>query len=126
MAKDIYIVAGDEMLKIMKRKNPERDIIPFREDFSKGTYSGYDFTAEFIANRANNFGVSKEEYKAGIAPIINLDFSANYILYFGEDDCCKANLAFLLNYFKEHKYQKTLKIRIVDERSLEIIREYIA
>ena len=31
-----YVVAGDEMQKLMQLKFPERKTIPFREDFSKG------------------------------------------------------------------------------------------
>ena len=38
-----YIVAGDEMQKLMRSKFPNRKTIPFREDFSKGEYSGFFF-----------------------------------------------------------------------------------
>ena len=43
-----YIVAGDEMQKLMALKFPDRKMIPFREDFSKGECVGFDFVAEMI------------------------------------------------------------------------------
>ena len=126
MNKDIvYIVAGDEMKKLMERTNSSLNIIPFREDLSKGSYKGYDINEEFIESRANNFGVSTKEYYEKIKPIIELDFSKDYLLVFGEDACCKSNLEFMINYLKYHNYKKEIKVRIVNEYDLTIIKEYI-
>ena len=43
---------------------------------------------------------------------------------FGEDECCKANLNFMINYLKYKNYSKQVKVRIVNEYTLELIREY--
>ena len=120
----IYIVAGDMMKDLLHKKNESLSIIPFREDLSKGSYEGYKFSKEFIENRAKVFNVSYDLYYQNIKPIINLDLSKDYILMFGEDDCCKANLNFMLNYLKDKGYKKTILVKIVDEYNLSLIREY--
>ena len=120
----IYIVAGDEMLKIFSVMYPERKAIPFREDFSQGTYHGYRFNDEFIKNRADGFGVSPESYRENLRPIMDLDFSQEYVLCFGEDECCRANLQFLISYLKENGYPYPIRVMIVDELTLAVIRQY--
>ena len=121
----VYIVAGDEMQKLFAEKYPDVKTIPFRENFSVGTYDGYVFDDEFVKHRAQTFGATIEDYKSKLAPIINLDFSKEYVLCFGECDCCKANLKFLTNYLLANDYAHPIKIRIVDELTLETIREYV-
>ena len=121
----IYIVAGDEMQKLMSSKFPERDIIPFREDLSRGEYEGFSIDEEFIRHRAAFWNVSEKEYTENISPIVNLDVSQNYILCFGEDECCKANLEFVIAYLKHRGYTKSIHVQIVDEYNLEMQREYV-
>ena len=124
MEDKVYIVAGDEMKKLMDKMYPESFSIPFREDFSKGIVNSYNFTTDFIKTRASLFGVSRERYYQNLEPIINLDLTKDYVLVFGEDDCCKNNLNFLINYFKEKNYTKVLKVKIVNEYNLQILNEY--
>ena len=57
-----YIVAGDEMQKLMAEKYPDRKAIPFREDLSKGNYQGFSIDSEFISGRASFWNVSEDEY----------------------------------------------------------------
>ena len=121
-----YIVAGDEMLKIMNRLYPENEAIPFREDLSKGRIEGNMPDSEFISKRARFWGVGESEYREKFKCIINLDLSKEYVLCFGEDDCCRANLAFIIGYLKSSGYAKPVRVRIVNEITLELIREYIA
>ena len=121
----IYIGAGDEMVKLFAEKYPEVNAIPFRENFSVGTYGGFKFDDAFVAHRAQTFGVAVEDYKRKLAPIINLDFEREYVLCFGECECCKKNLEFLTNYLLANGYAHAIKIRIVDELTLETIREYV-
>ena len=120
-----YIVAGDEMLRLFAEKYPSVKAIPFRENFSVGNYDGFDFDDVFVKNRANVFGATVQDYKSKLAPIINLDFSKEYVLCFGECECCKANLKFLTNYLLEGGYEYPIKVCIVDEITLETIREYV-
>lgn len=120
-----FIVAGDEMQKLMNKEFPERKTIPFREDFSQGEYAGFTFDNEFIRKRALLWNVSEKEYVENFSPIINLDMDERYVLCFGEDECCKANLEFMLNYLKYNGYSQPVRVQILDEYSLEIKNEYL-
>ena len=120
----IYIVAGDEMKKTMGIKYPNRIIIPFRENLSIGQNNRFTIDNVFIEERTKALNVNKEEYIKKMKPIIDIDINKEYILVFGEDDCCKANLNFVINYLKARGYDKKIKVNIVDEYNLEIIREY--
>ena len=120
----IYIVAGDEMLKLMKRLYPDRRTVPFREDLSKGSCSGFCFDAGFIKHRASFWGISQEEYDAKMSPIINLDMKKDYTLCFGNDDCCAANLKFMIGYLKSKGYPSAINVMIVDEYDLTVLEEY--
>ena len=121
----VYIVAGDEMQKLMKKKFPERNTIPFREDFSKGDYRGFEFDDDMIRRRSTYWEVSKEEYVEKLFPIINIDLSKEYVLCFGEDKCCTFNLNFLLEYLKNLGYSKDIRVNIVNEYNLDILKEYV-
>lgn len=120
----IYIVAGDEMQKLMNAEFPERKTIPFREDFSQGEYSGFTVDEEFIRKRASLWNLSAKEYIEKFSPIINLDINNCYVLCFGDDECCKANLEFMIGFLKSKKYSQPLRIQILDEYSLKIKNEY--
>ena len=123
--KDIlYIVAGDEMQKLFAEKFPGKETVPFREDFSKGNRSGFAFDEKRIAERAAFWGVSEEEYAEKMSGIVGLDLFRDLTLVFGDDDCCRANLAFLLGYLKERGYRGRIRVRIVDEYDLTVLREY--
>lgn len=120
----IYIVAGDEMQKLMNAEFPERKTIPFREDFSQGEYSGFTVDEEFIRKRASLWKVSEKKYIENFSPIINLDIADCYVLCFGDDECCKANLEFMIGFLKNKKYSQPLRIQILDEYNLKIKNEY--
>lgn len=120
----IYIVAGDSMMELMNNKYPKRIVIPFRENLSIGTYSGFSINDKFIEERAKALNTSKKEYTKKLKPIMEIDISKEYILVFGEDDCCKANLNFMINYLKEKGYNKKIEVQIVDEYSLDLIKKY--
>lgn len=120
----IYIVAGDEMQKLMKNKFPNIKTVPFREDLSKGTYKSFEIDKKFIAERASFWGVSESDYSEKMSPIIDLDISKSYLLCFGDDDCCAANLKFMLGYLKAKGYSKPVRVRIVNEYDLTVIEEY--
>ena len=95
MNKDyMYIVAGDLMQDKFNKLYPDIHTIPFREDFSKGSYNEPFFNEEFINNRCSVHNTTKNDYINKLDPIINLDFNKEYILCFGEDECCKENLKF--------------------------------
>ena len=119
-----YVVAGDEMQKLMGKKFPDRKTIPFREDFSKGEGVGFDCEAAWIEKRADFWQVSKAEYWEKLSPIFQLDMTKRYVLCFGEDDCCRANLAFLLGYLRSKGYAQKIQVQIVDEYTLALQREY--
>ena len=121
----VYVVAGDEMCKLMRRASPEAEIVPFREDLSRGDPSGFSFSPEFVAARAAFWSVPAEDYLRHMAPVTGLDLSRDLVLCFGEDDCCRANLAFLLGYLRGRGYARPVTVRIVDERDLRLIREYV-
>lgn len=120
----IYVVAGDEMCRLMKKENPNDNIIPFREDLSKGHYSGFVLDEQFMKERAGFWGVSILDYESKLSPIINLDLSKKLILCFGEDDCCRANLDFLIHYLQAQGYKLPIQVRIVDEMDLQLKKEY--
>ena len=119
-----YIVAGDEMQKLMALKFPDRKTIPFREDFSKGEYVGFDFNAEMINQRAVFWKVSIEDYIDKLSPIIHLDITKKYVLCFGDDACCKANLAFMIGYLKARGYSQPIQVQILNEYNLDLQKEY--
>ena len=122
----IYVVAGDAMQKLMKEKFPERKTIPFRDDLSKGGCPGFFFTADFIACRASFWGVTEDDYIKKMSPIMDIDTSRDYILCFGEDDCCKANLKFMLGYLKAKGCSKRVIVNVLDEYDLTVLKEYYA
>ena len=119
-----YIVAGDAIQKLMAEKYPDRKTIPFREDLSKGNYNGFSIDSDFISQRASFWNVSEDEYIQKLYPIINIDLTDKFILCFGDDECCKANLKFLIGYLKSKGYAEHLKIQIVDEYNLDLLNEY--
>ena len=121
---NVYIVAGDEMQKLFGKLFPEYETIPFREDLSQGSYEGFCFSETFITDRASFWGVSKEDYLGKMAPIIDLDITRNYILTFGADECCAANLKFMIGYLKNKGYKKPIRVRIVNEYDLNVLQEY--
>ena len=121
-----YIVAGDLMQQLMARLYPQLRSLPFCEDLSRGSYTGDIIDNAFICQRALFLGVDQTYYRDKIAPIMHLDKRRNYILCFGEDACCQANLAFLLRYLRAIGYTKPIRVRIVDELTLQILREYQA
>ena len=122
----VYIVAGDEMQKLMNSNFPERKTIPFREDFSQGEYIGFSVDSEFIGKRASLLNVCEDEYVEIFSPIINLDMSQRCVLCFGVDECCKANLEFMIGYLKYKGYSQPLKVQILDEYTLDVQAEYFA
>lgn len=119
-----YIVAGDEMQKLFSEKFPSVRTIPCRENFAVGKCKGSAFDDTFVRTRAEELGTTVEDYKEKLAPIINLNFAKEYVLVFGEDDCCRANLEFLINYLQQNGYKHPICVKIVDELTLDTIREY--
>ena len=119
-----YIVAGDEMARVMGERSPDRKIIPFREDLSKGSYNGFSIDSDFISDRASFWGVSEGEYTEKLRPIIDLDTSGDLVLCFGEDECCRANMEFMIGYLRGKGYAKALRVNIVDEYTLDLLNEY--
>lgn len=125
MTKDyVYIVAGDCMKDKFNKLYSDLSVIPFREDFSKGNYKEPFFSNDFINNRCIIHNTTKEDYLNKLNPIINLDFNKEYVLCFGEDECCRENLKFMIDYLKNNNYKYKIRVRIVNEESLELIREY--
>ena len=124
MLNKIYIVAGDEMQKLMKKQFPERSTIPFREDFSKGNYKSFEFDKDLISDRASFWKISKEDYIEKMFPIININLSKEYVLCFGLDECCTFNLNFMLEYLKNKGYLKPIHVQIVNEYNLDLLNEY--
>ena len=126
MNKDyMYIVAGDLMQDKFNKLYPDIHTIPFRENFSKGSYNEPFFNEEFINNRCSVHNTTKDDYINKLDPIINLDFNKEYVLCFGEDECCKENLKFMIKYLKNNNYKYVIRVNIVDEETLELINEYI-
>ena len=121
----VYIVAGDEMLRIMNEKYPDCQAVSFRDDLSKGPVNGYAFSNEFNEGRAAFWGVTDDGYSEHMSVIMNLDMGRDYILCFGEDDCCQANLKFMIGYLRSRGYSKEIKVKIVDELDLTVISEYV-
>ena len=119
-----YIVAGDEMARVMGERYPDRRIIPFREDLSKGSYSGFSIDSDFIRERALFWGVSEGEYTEKLSPVIHIDLTEEIVLCFGEDECCRANMEFVIGYLKGKGYSQSLRVSIVDEYTLDILNEY--
>ena len=119
-----YIVAGDEMARVMSDRYPHRKIIPFREDLSKGSYGGFSIDSEFIRGRALFWGVSEGEYAENLSPIIHIDLTSEIVLCFGEDGCCRANMEFVIGYLRGKGYSKPLRVNIVDEYTLDLLNEY--
>ena len=119
-----YIVAGDEMQRLMRLQFPHRKTIAFREDFSKGERVGFPFDEAQIGKRATFWKVSKEEYLEKLSPILDVDMTKTFVLCFGEDACCRANLAFMLGYLRYKGYSQAVKVQIVDEYTLCVQKEY--
>ena len=119
-----YIAAGDEMARVMRERYPSRKIIPFREDLSKGCYSSFYIDSDFIRERALFWGASEAEYAEKLKPIIELDATEQFVLCFGEDECCRANMEFVIGYLKGRGYSQSLMVNIVDEYTLDVLNEY--
>ena len=56
--------------------------------------------------------------------IINLDITKKYVLCFGDDACCKANLAFMIENLKAKGYSQPIQVQILNEYNLELQKEY--
>lgn len=93
--------------------------------FQKGNYMEPFLSDDFITNRCNVHGVDREDYTNKLSPIINLNFDKEYVLCFGEDDYCKANLNFMINYLRINNYKYRIRIKILNEDTLELIKEYM-
>ena len=119
-----YIVAGDEMARVMSDRHPERKIIPFRENLSKGIYNGFAIDSDFIRSRASFWKVGEAEYIKKLNPIIELDTTEQIVVCFGEDDCCRANMEFVIGYLRGRGYARALWVNIVDEYTLDLVNEY--
>ena len=119
-----YILAGEEMQKLMALKFPDRKTIPFCEDLSKGECVGFDFDAEMISKRASFWNVTTEEYIDKLSPIIDLDITKKYVLCFGDDACCRVNLAFMIGYLKAKGYSQLIQVQILNEYNLDLQKEY--
>ena len=119
-----YILAGEEMQKLMALKFPDRKTIPFCEDLSKGECVGFDFDAEMISKRASFWNVTTEEYIDKLSPIIDLDITKKYVLCFGDDACCRVNLAFMIGYLKAKGYSQPIQVQILNEYNLDLQKEY--
>ena len=119
-----YIVAGDAMQRLMTEKYPDRKTIPFREDLSAGNYQGFSIDSEFISQRASFWDITEDEYTQKLYPIINIDLTDKFVLCFGDDECCRANLKFMIGYLRSKGYTEHLKIQIVDEYNLDLLNEY--
>ena len=119
-----YIVAGDEMARVMSDRHPERKIIQFREDLSKGIYNGFAIDSDFIRSRASFWKVGEAEYIKKLNPIIELDTTEQIVVCFGEDDCCRANMEFVIGYLRGRGYARALRVNIVDEYTLDLVNEY--
>ena len=120
----VYVVAGDEMVKLFARKYPEIRTVPFREDFSKGSHEGFSFTEELISQRSEFWGSSREEYAEKLSPVMDLDMNEEFVLCFGTDDCCVANLKFVTGYLENRGCRKPVHVLIVDELDLTVLNEY--
>ena len=57
---------------------------------------------------------------------MDLDITKNYVLCFGEDERCKANLAFMIGYLKNRGYAKAIKVQILNEYDLDLLKKYSA
>ena len=119
-----YIVAGDEMARVMREKHPARKIIPFREDLSKGICNGFAIDSAFIRERASFWGDSEAEYVEKLKPIIELDTTEQIVICFGDDECCRANMEFMISYLRGKGYAKPIRVNIVDEYTLDLLNEY--
>ena len=119
-----YIVAGDEMARVMGERHPDRKIVPFREDLSKGNYKGFAIDSDFIGERAGFWGDSEAEYIEKLRPIIDLDPTQQIVLCFGDDECCRANMEFMSGYLRGRGYAQPLRVNIVDEYTLDLLNEY--
>ena len=122
----IYIVAGDEMQRLFREKWPGCRTIPFREDLSQGSHEDFALDDEMIRERAAFWHVTPEEYGDNMKPIIDLDMSDDYVLVFGRDECCRANLEFMLGHLRYRGHDKPIQVKIVDEYDLTVLDEYEA
>ena len=120
----IYIVAGDEMARLMGERHPDRKIVPFREDLSKGNYKGFAIDSDFIGERAGFWQVSEAEYVEKLKPIIELDTTEQIVICFGDDECCRANMEFMISYLRGKGYAQPIRVNIVDEYTLDLLNEY--
>ena len=97
-----YIVAGEEMKKLLKDRFVP---IPFNEDMSKGSYLNEPFSDGFIKERSVVHGVTMDDYLSNMNEFLNFISKVNnndiVHLYFGDDTVCKTNSELLINYLKE-------------------------
>ena len=119
-----YIVAGDAMARLMSERYPDIKIVPFREDLSKGYHGGFIIDSNFISERASFWGISDGEYAEKLSPVIYVDKASKIALCFGEDECCRANLEFLIGYLKAEGHPLPFRVNIVDEYNLSLLNEY--
>lgn len=120
-----YIVAGEEMVKLMKESLP--DAIPFNEDMSVGAYHYDPFSEDFIVERSQahhvNVSIYKQKLQSLLNLINNLHSNDEIHLYFGEDKTCITNREFLINFFMNKV--ELLVLHIVDELTCLEIKEPI-
>lgn len=122
----INITAGDDLNRLLSKKNPKETYVPFREAMIEGSCSFTPFSSEFLAERAVFHGNSLEEYKNHMASFLSLfEHLSEYseiILWFGDEPLCKKNTEIVIETLKQRGFLGSIILNIVIEESGEILR----
>ena len=95
----INITAGECLNVILTRAYPSLKFIPFNEGMSLGSYGYPYFDDTFIKQRSDVHRVSVHDYiehlKDFLSILKDLDDINHWVLWFGDDDFCLKNVAFI-------------------------------
>lgn len=114
----INITAGDCLNDILS-SSLEGHFVPFGEAMENGAIIYPLFSDEFVAARCKHHNVDEELYRSKLSGFIefvkNPNIYSEVVLWFGDDDFCKANIKVVYEVLKEINYNGTIKENIVDE-----------
>ncbi len=121
------ITSGDCLNNILKRGGEVW--IPFREAMERGSYTAPLFSEEFCKERSQTHNTTLEDYLDKLTPYMNfLKNIKRYdevVMWFGDDDFCKANRAVVLKTIKDKNYKGKVILNIVDELTGKILEQRV-
>lgn len=123
--KKLIILSGEEMFNRIK-KDSINVYVPCNEAMCKGEVSNIIFNDDFIKNRIKSLNTTYLEYEEKVLnkfKIIKNNLDLPIELWFDEDMFCQMNILFVIQFLIINNYNKTIKLKILNN-DFKTIDEY--